>query len=171
MTPLFYSLCSLFLVVAPLSGGESPHLWEKSESKRCSIRLPTTPHRTSHQIQDHGGLCHYEILMSPIESYGVCIFIVAEYPELFPKEKHQETLEHFLSWIIAQSPESELTGAQLRNFLNHQALDFMLTTQNVVFSSRLILSGNRIYFMGMEMPSEYFDPNLFLAYVESLDLF
>ncbi|MBU6148622.1 MAG: hypothetical protein KGQ54_00315 [Verrucomicrobia bacterium] len=145
--------------------------WKTVRSKRCTLKMPSTPYSSSHTNQVRGEQFNYDVLVAPVDNRAVYILLVAEYPRAIPKNNQQASLEQFLTWISSQNPENRLDRASLIRHQGHEGLDFVIKNGSICFSGRLVIAESRVYLLAVECEENQVKNIPLSAYVDSLDLF
>lgn len=144
--------------------------WKTVKSKRCTLKMPTTPYASSHTNQVRGEQFNYDVLVAPVDNKAVYLLLVAEYPKPIPKNQQQTNLEQFLTWISSQNPDNRLQSAMLIRHQGHEGIDFVIKNGSIYFSGRLVIVDSRVYLMAVECEETTLNEVPVNSYVSSLDL-
>ncbi len=163
-------MAHLFLRSAHADTGST---WKQiyAKSGEYSISFPTTPQMMSQTLDlQEGQKLVYDVYLSPFESKGVFLLLVATYPEELMKGQEIAGVEGLIQGILNHNAENTLIYAKQIQISGKQALNFLVQNGQSYFRGQALMVGNRLFLLAMEGKKEFLEEKVFAEFVKSFHL-
>ena len=143
-----------------------------SRSGECAIAFPTQPTliQQSLKISEGPERLNYDVYLAPFEDRGVFMLLVATYPRPLAGGHEIAGLEGLLRGIVSHHPDNKLIFANLLEFAEHPAMNFLVQSTGSYFRGQAVMVGNKLYLIAMEGRKGDLDEATFLRFLQSFKL-
>lgn len=133
------------------------------------IAFPSTPQKIQQSLKlpDSDQPLHYDMYLAPFENKGIFLFLVATHP--LPPSPGREIagLEGFLKGIVGHHPDNRLVFARFVMVGKKPAIDFLVESKARYFRGQVLMVGNRLFLIAMEVHQGKVDEKVFARFAES----
>jgi hypothetical protein len=149
-------------------------MWQQfaSQTGECEIGFPAKPTfmEQTLQLPDGKGKLHYQVYLSPYENRGVFMLLIATYPHTLEGGHEIAGLEGLVKGIVNHHPDNQLIFANLLQFAEHPAMNFLVQSTANYFRGQALMSGNKLYLIAMEGRKGELDEQTFARFLKSFKL-
>lgn len=137
----------------------------------CFISFPTPPQILSQALDlPEGQKLLYDVYLSPFETKGVFLLLVATYPTELLKGHEIAGIEGLLQGIINHHPENALVFSNFVQINGNPAMNFLVQNGQSYFRGQAVMVGNKLYLLAMEGKKEFLEESTFIQFVKSFQL-
>ena len=143
-----------------------------TKSGECAIGFPAQPTLVQQSLQLSEGKekLHYEVYLAPFEDKGVFMLLIATYPRTLAGGHEVAGLEGLLRGIVSHHPDNQLIFANLLQFAEHPAINFLVQGTSSYFRGQALMIGNKLYLIAMEGRRGDLNEETFTKFLESFKL-
>lgn len=143
-----------------------------AKSGECAIGFPSQPTLVQQSLKLSEGKeqLHYDVYLAPFEDKGVFMLLIATYPRTLAGGHEVAGLEGLLRGIVSHNPDNQLVFANLLEFAEHPALNFLVQSSASYFRGQALMVGNKLYLIAMEGRKTDLDERTFIRFLESFKL-
>lgn len=172
-------LLAIGLLMAHILFRSSAHADEGSAWKQfyakggeCAIAFPTQPTlvQQSLKLSEGQDRLNYDVYLAPFEDKGVFMLLIATYPRPLAGGHEVAGLEGLLRGIVSHHPDNQLIFANLLQYAEHPALNFLVQSTSSYFRGQALMIGNKLYLIAMEGRKTSMDEQTFVKFLESFKL-
>ncbi len=147
--------------------------WKQIYAKggECLISFPTSPQMLQQALNlPEGQKLFYDVYLSPFESKGVFLLLVATYPTPLSAGNEMIGVEGLLSGIVGHNPDNALVFSKQIDVDGHPAMTFLVQNEKSYFRGQALMIGNKLFLIAMEGKKGSLEENVFLQFVNSFKL-
>ncbi|HSX13175.1 MAG TPA: hypothetical protein VLE96_01985 [Chlamydiales bacterium] len=142
-----------------------------AKSGECVISFPTPPQMLSQTLDlQEGQKLVYDVYLSPFESKGVFLLLVATYPAELLKGHEIAGVEGLLQGILNHNADNALVFANQIEINGNPAMTFLVQNGQSYFRGQALMVGNKLFLLAMEGKKEFLEEKVFLQFVKSFQL-
>ncbi len=148
-------------------------VWRETQAKdgECCIAFPTTPQLMSQAIDlPEGEQLVYDVYLSPFDTKGVFLLLVATYPFSLNQAHEVAGVEGLLKGIIGHHPDNVLVFSELTEVGGQMAMNFLVQNGVNYFRGQAFMKGNKLFLIAMEGKKEFLEERTFLRFASSFRL-
>lgn len=152
---------------------ETESSWKQiyAKSGDCSISFPTPPQMLSQTLDlQEGQKLIYDVYLSPFESKGVFLLLVATYPAELLKGHEIAGVEGLLQGILNHNSENVLVYSKQIEINGTPAMSFLVQNGQSYFRGQALMVGNKLFLLAMEGKKEFLEEGVFNQFVKSFHL-
>lgn len=142
------------------------------KSGECLIGFPSRPTlvQQSLQLSEGNQKLYYDIYLAPFGDQGVFMLLIATYPNPMSGGHEIAGLEGLLKGIVGHHPDNKLIFANLLQYAEHPALNFLVQSTANYFRGQALMVGNKLYLIAMEGKKSTLNEDAFKKFLESFQL-
>ena len=147
--------------------------WRETETKKgeCCIEFPTAPQLMSQAIDlPEGKQLVYDVYLSPHDTKGVFLLLVATYPVSLNKAHESAGVEGLLKGIIGHHPDNELIYSEFTEVDGQIAMNFLVQNGVNYFRGQAFMKENKLFLIAMEGKKEFLQEGIFSRFASSFRL-
>lgn len=163
-------MAHLFLRTASAETGQE---WKQvyAKSGECMISFPTQPQMLSQTLDlQEGQKLVYDVYLSPFESKGVFLLLVATYPAELLKGHEIAGVEGLLQGILNHNVDNSLVFSKMIEIGGNPAMSFLVENGQSYFRGQALMVGNKLFLLAMEGKKEFLEENVFLQFVKTFQI-
>lgn len=143
-----------------------------AKSGECAIGFPTEPTlvQQSLKLSEGNDRLNYDVYLAPFEDKGVFLLLIATYPRPLAGGHEVAGLEGLLRGIVGHHSDNQLVFANLLQYAQHPALNFLVQSSSSYFRGQALMVGNKLYLIAMEGRRPALDEETFVKFLQSFQL-
>lgn len=164
-------MAHLFLRSAHADSGTTGWKQIYAKSGECMVSFPTAPQMLSQTLDlNEGQKLVYDVYLSPFESKGVFLLLVATYPAELLQGHEIAGIEGLLQGILNHNSENSLVFSEVVEIDGNPAMTFLVQNGESYFRGQAVMVGNKLFLLAMEGKKEFLEEKVFLQFVQSFQL-
>ena len=148
--------------------------WRQMEAKHgeCQIAFPVDPQLIEQKVPLANSPHHlsYDVYLAPFEDRGVFLLLVATYPLPVPGGQEVAGLQGLVKGIVSHHADNRLVYAQMVEFANRPAVNFLVESGKSYFRGHAVMVGNRLFLVAMEGRAGDMDEKTFNRFLKSFKI-
>jgi hypothetical protein len=175
---VFVMLMALGILLGMSVFGEVESIAKKWQSfemteGQCKILFPSPPNHWQHHLKVQGieNSLQYDLYVAANDDSSLYMMLIADFPRYLNPHEEFASLEGFMRGILKSEMDSQLLFIDKRQVQGHEALDFVIKSQNRYFKGRVIATRKKLYLLAVECQKANYSEEFYERFIESFMFF